>query len=101
MKTLADGRFFGKKQQLDRVGWESETPAIPNYMGVRDALYFSWSLPISVLITGAENKDFLKEKIGLAKDFVKLSKEEKDLVIEKALKVPDRTKVEYYKRPMA
>jgi aryl-alcohol dehydrogenase-like predicted oxidoreductase len=98
MKTLADGRFFGKKQTLDRVRWETDTPVIPGHISLKEALYFSWSLPISVLITGAENKDLLVEKIGLAREFVKLSEEEKDLILEKASQAPDRDKVEYYKR---
>jgi len=98
MKTLADGRFFSKKQTLDRVRWETDTPVIPAHISVRDALYFSWSLPISVLITGAENKDLLMEKIELAKGFVKLSDEEKDQILAKAIEAPDRDKVEYYKK---
>ncbi len=84
MKTLADGRFFGKKQTLERIRWETDSPVIPGHITLREALYFSWSLPISVLITGAENKDLLTEKIKLARDFVKLSDEEKDLILDKS-----------------
>ena len=98
MKTLADGRFFSKKQVNDQVPWETETPVIPGHISVREALYFSWSLPVSVLITGAENKDLLMEKINLAREFVKLSDEEKDQILEKASRAPDRHMVEYYKK---
>jgi aryl-alcohol dehydrogenase-like predicted oxidoreductase len=98
MKTLADGRFFAKKQMIDRVRWETDTPVIPGHISLREALYFSWSLPISVLITGAENSELLAEKIKLAREFVKLSDEEKDQILEKASGAPDRDKVEYYKR---
>ena len=98
MKTLADGRFFGRKQVNDRVPWETDAPVIPTHISIREALYFSWSLPISVLITGAENKDLLIEKIALAREFVKLSDEEKDQLLEKASQAPDRDKVEYYKK---
>jgi aryl-alcohol dehydrogenase-like predicted oxidoreductase len=97
MKTLADGRFFPKKQTLEKIRWETETPVIPGHISLKEALYFSWSLPISVLITGAENKDLLSEKIAMARDFVKLSAGEKDLILEKASQTPDRDKVEYYK----
>jgi aryl-alcohol dehydrogenase-like predicted oxidoreductase len=97
MKTLADGRFFGKKQVNDMVLWETDKPVIPDCISVRDTLFFSWSLPISVLITGAENKELVSEKIQLARDFVKLTGEERDQILEKAGKAPDRTKVEYYK----
>jgi aryl-alcohol dehydrogenase-like predicted oxidoreductase len=98
MKTLADGRFFGKKQNLKRVIWESEQPVIPTNISIREALYFSWSMPISVLITGAENTELLSEKIDLARDFVKLSVEEKDRILESASSAENPEKVEYYKR---
>ncbi len=98
MKTLADGRFFGKKQMIDEVRWETDTPVIPGQISLKEALYFSWSLPISVLITGAENRDLLTEKIELAREFVKLSDEEKDAILEKASRSPDWDKIEYYKK---
>jgi predicted aldo/keto reductase-like oxidoreductase len=98
MKTLADGRFFSIKQQVDKIKWKSDRPAIPNYISVKEALYFVWSLPLSVLISGAENKDLLKEKINLARNYVRLSNKEKNLIIEKSLNIPDRDNIEYYKQ---
>jgi uncharacterized protein len=50
MKTLADGRFFNKKEMTGRVRWETETPVIPDHASIRDALFFSWSMLMSVLI---------------------------------------------------
>lgn len=97
MKTLAAGRFFGRTRIGDQLRWETETPVIPNYVSVKEALFFSWSLPVSVLITGAENKDLLLEKMKLAREFTRLSEEEKELILEKASGAPDRDKVEYYK----
>lgn len=70
---------------------------MPNHVSIKEALYFSWSLPISVLITGAENKELLTEKIELAKEFVKLSEKERITILERAAKAPDAEKVEYYK----
>jgi hypothetical protein len=98
MKTLADGRYFAKKEVNGKVRWETEDPVIPGHISIKEALYFSWSLPVSVLITGAENKEFLQEKITLAREFVKLSDDEKSQILEKASKAHDRDKVEYYKR---
>ena len=100
MKTLADGRFFGEKLQIDNLKWSTETPLVPNYINIKDALHFAWSLPISVLITGAENKALLLEKIDLAKEFAALTKEQKELIIEKSLKAPDKIQIEYYKKPV-
>jgi aryl-alcohol dehydrogenase-like predicted oxidoreductase len=101
MKTLADGRFFNKKVMNEKVHWNTESPVIPNYLNVKEALHFAWSLPISVLITGAENKTLLLEKIQLAKDFVNLSKHQKDQIIEKSLGAPDKIAIEYYKKSIS
>ena len=97
MKTLAAGRYFGRTKISDEISWETETPVIPGYISVKEALYFSWSLPVSVLITGAENKALVLEKIEIAREFTRLTEEEKDLILDKASRAPDRDKVEYYK----
>ena len=70
---------------------------IPDYLSVKEALYFSWSLPVSVLITGAENKTLLLEKIKLAREFTKISEEEKEQIFDKVSPAPDKDEVEYYK----
>ena len=98
MKTLADGRFFGRKQQIDKLKWETDQPVIPNYMTLKDALFFSWSMPISTLITGAENKQYLLEKVELAKQFAELSVDERSALMERVSETPNRDKIEYYKR---
>ena len=97
MKTLAAGRFFGRTKIGDEVRWETDTPVIPGYLSVEEALNFSWSLPVSVLITGAENKALLQEKIELARAFTKITEEEKERIFEKVSPAPDKDKVEYYK----
>jgi len=97
MKTLAAGRFFDRTKIGEEVRWETETPVVPGYLSVKEAIYFSWSLPVSVLITGAENKSLLQEKIEMAREFVKLTEEEKEQILDKASGAPDRDQVEYYK----
>ena len=96
MKTLSDGRFFKEKKAIDKIEWTSDDPVIPNYISIQEALYFVWSLPISVLITGAENKEFLQEKIDLARKFSGLSEEDR---YQQLLNVSQKAggKVEYYK----
>ncbi len=97
MKTLSDGRFFKIKKRLDDIQWETDDPLVPNHVSVSEALNFVWSLPVSVLITGAENKELLQEKIELARDFTKYNESDRinlmDRVSEKA-----GNKVEYYKK---
>ncbi len=97
MKTLSDGRFFKEKRRLDKIQWESDDPLVPNYISVKEALSFVWSLPVSVLITGAENAMLLKEKIALAKDFTLLSEDDRQDLISKVFDKGGNN-VEYYKK---
>ena len=97
MKTLSDGRFFKEKKTLDEIQWETEDPIVPNYVSVQEALYFVWSLPVSVLITGAENKTLLTEKIDLAKNFAESMEEDRIALVDKVFGKAGN-KVEYYKK---
>ncbi|TLX76069.1 aldo/keto reductase [Labilibacter sediminis] len=97
MKTLSDGRFFKEKKVRDKLKWTSDDPLIPNYISIEEALNFVWSLPVSVLITGAENKEYLQEKIELAKRFVKFSEEERLELMTRVHKLAGN-EVEYYKK---
>ncbi len=98
MKTLADGRFFPVKNQGSRQVWNTDDAVVPGRISLRDALYFTWSLPVSVLITGAENAGFIREKIQLAKDFTKLSENERSGLLDKVADLAVKGTVEYYKR---
>ena len=97
MKTLSDGRFFREKKVLNEIQWKADDPLVPNYISVKEALYFVWSLPVSVLITGAENKELLREKIELATSFTKLSENERNGLIAKVVEKAGN-EVEYYKK---
>lgn len=97
MKTLADGRFFSKKIQEGRKIWDSDNPVIPERLNIEEALQFAWSLPISVLITGAENPQLLKEKINMAKRFQQLTPEHRNQLIDKVIDLTRKKDVEYYK----
>ena len=98
MKTLADGRFFTKKESNGNVQWETESPVVPDQVSVKDALFYAWSMPISVLITGAENVSLLEEKIELARTFVSLSENDRAALIAKIEQMSDRRDIEYYKK---
>jgi len=97
MKTLAAGRFFRSTKIAGELRWETESPVVPDYVSLKEALYFSWSMPVSVLITGAENKALLQEKIDLAREFTKFSEEEREEIFAKVSPAPDKDQVEYYK----
>ena len=83
MKTLADGPFFARKVVRDAVQWETDTPIVPDRVSIREALYFVWSLPASVLVTGAENAVLMREKIALARQFEVLSEDDRQKLIDK------------------
>ena len=97
MKTMADGRFFSKKNTDKGQVWSSDDPIIPNRLSIQEVLHFVWSLPISVLITGAENAEFMKEKIELARSFKKIKQGQRESLIAKVLDLAEKGKVEYYK----
>jgi len=98
IKSLADGRFFAKKE---KANWSSEDPIIPNYMTIKEALHFVWSLPVTVLISGNENATYMREKIALARSFSKLSEEQKMALINKVSNLALTGKIEYYKKKEA
>lgn len=97
MKTLAAGRFFPETIISEEKVWESEDPVIPARLALNDVLNFAWSLPISVLITGAENRILIEEKISIAKNFVKLSESQRIDLISKVEDISVKGDVEYYK----
>lgn len=100
MKTLADGRFFGvKRGGKGDVQWETANPVIPNALSVADCLHFALSLPISVLITGAENPEYLREKAALVRSFHQLDATQREALIARVLPQAEDGKVEYYKAP--
>lgn len=94
IKTLADGRFFAKKE---KANWTSDDPIIPNYMTIKDAMHFVWSLPVSVIISGNENATYMREKIALARSFSKLSEEERMALIDKVKDKAQTGEIEYFK----
>jgi predicted aldo/keto reductase-like oxidoreductase len=98
MKTLAAGRFFAETIISDEKVWESDDPVVPARLALKDIMNFAWSLPISVLITGAENKTLIEEKIAMAKDFSKLSESQRMNLIDKVEDIALKGDVEYYKR---
>jgi len=97
MKTFAAGRFFRETIIADEKVWESEDPVVPGRISVEDVMNFAWSLPISVLITGAENKSLISEKINMARNFIKLSEKQRLGLIDKVEDIALKGEVEYYK----
>lgn len=93
MKTLANGGFFGGTSHFMHG---NKPKIVPNVLTIEEALYFSWSLPISVLVTGADDATMLQEKIDLAKKFRALDESERMKLVEKVAGFEGQF-VEYYK----
>lgn len=93
MKTLANGGFFGGSQQ----GEHGNNPKlVPDRVSVREAVSFVWSLPVSVLITGPDNPDQLREKIAIARAFEPLDQTARAALVKRVADLAG-PRVEYYK----
>ncbi len=93
MKTLANGGFFGGTRHFSG----GDKPRIvPQVLSVQEALHFVWSLPVSVLITGADHAGMLREKIDLARSFTAYTEDERQALVERVAGF-DGSLVEYYK----
>lgn len=97
MKTLADGRFFSRKIQAEKLTWESPNPIVPDTFSVAECIRFALSLPVSVVITGAENPDFLREKAAVTRAFHQMTGAERESLVGRATSHAIEGKVEYYK----
>lgn len=96
MKTLSNGGFFGGTNHFEPG---DENKLIPRVLSIKEALTFVWSLPVSVLVTGAENVEMLNEKIAIAKSFKTMTEEDRtELVTRLGDAGFEGEKVEFYKR---
>ena len=93
MKTLSNGGFFGGTTHF--YGG-SEPKIVPQFASIQEALHFVWSLPVSVIITGAESPEMLQEKIDLAKSFSGMDEDQRKELSSRVAHF-DGNKVEYYK----
>ena len=92
MKTLAGGGFFGGGFE----GTAHQKNRVVDYITVKEAIHFSLSMPVSVLVTGPDNSAMMKEKLDYAKSFNGMDEETAQKLIAKVAKFAN-TKVEYYK----
>ena len=92
MKTLSNGNFFGRDQKGNPI------PAlIPDKISIRQAIHFVWALPVSVLITGPDNMEQMKEKCELARMFLGLDEQERQDLVDQVADAAGGP-LEYYKR---
>jgi predicted aldo/keto reductase-like oxidoreductase len=95
MKTLSNGGFFGGRTHFVSG---NNPKIIPNVTSVQEAIHFVWSLPVSTLVTGADDVEMLQEKIDLAKSFKKMSEKARMELVDRVGNADlEGKKVEYYK----
>ena len=97
MKTLADGRFFASKEMNGEVKWTSDNPVIPNALSMEECIMFTLSMPITVLITGAEKPEYVEEKAAMVRRFSAFSSAHRMALVEKVAAFAEEGEVEYYK----
>jgi len=95
MKTLSNGGFFGGTSHFVKG---NNPKVVPNVVSVREAIHFVWSLPVSTLITGADDVAMLQEKIDLAKSFKKMDEQSRMELVNRVGNADLKgAKVEFYK----
>ena len=74
MKIPARGRILNSWQpeKSHDSGWNQPAPK-PGVLAMREALYFTLSLPVSTVIIGCDSVAQLEENVQLARDFTPLS----------------------------
>jgi uncharacterized protein len=94
MKTLSNGGFFGRRGGRPVAG----PKLIPDRLSVAEALYFVWSLPVSVLVSGPDSPEMIQEKIDLARGFQGMDEHQRQALV---LRVADLAgpAIESYKIP--
>jgi predicted aldo/keto reductase-like oxidoreductase len=94
MKTLGEGSFTGRGPVFEQ---HDIKPIVPNQLSIREALCFVWSLPVSVIITGPDNPEMMREKIILAKKFTKMTEDQRQALIDKVADIASKGLLEDYK----
>ena len=97
MKSLADGRFFAKKQMKERTIWTSDNPVVPNVLSIEECIHFSLSLPIATLITGAEIPEYVQDKADMVRRFSSQPESYRKDLAGKVADFAEAGEVEYYK----
>src|SRR5271165_4189618 len=89
MKVPARGRLLASwtppSLEKQKHSWEGVVPATgPGPLNMREAMYYSLSLPVSTVIIGCDSIAQLEENVQLARDFTPLSQQQMAALTEKA-----------------
>ena len=89
MKVPARGRILSSwtppPLETQKHSWEGLVPApTPGTLDMRQAMYYSLSLPISTVIVGCDSVTQLQQNVGLARDFTPLNQTQMAALVQKA-----------------
>lgn len=93
MKSLANGGFFGGSQQGEHG---NKPKAVPDRVTVADAIHFVLSLPVSVLVTGPDDRHQMAEKIELVRSFQGMNESRRGALINRVSELA-KNRLEFYK----
>lgn len=94
MKSLAAGGFFGGTQFF-KPG--NRPKLCPDRISVEEAIHFTLSMPVSVLVTGVDNMDQLREKVEYVHSYTGMTEQMHDQLIAKVADLTPNKGVEFYK----
>ncbi|MCX5660274.1 MAG: aldo/keto reductase [Planctomycetota bacterium] len=97
MKSLGSGTFFHPHAF---GGAATPTRLVPDRVSVRDAVHFTWSMPVAVMLSGPQKPAEFEEMIGFAREFTGMDEARRKALIEKAADCAGTT-LETYKQPHA
>ncbi len=92
MKTLANGGLFGAPDNRP----PTLPITIPERLSLAESLHFVWSLPVSVLVTGANDPGQMKEKVAIARSFMKMDEAARRALVARVADLAG-PELEYYK----
>lgn len=81
MKSLGSGTFF-QSHKFPKVG--EPVRLVPDRLSVREAVYFTWSLPVSVMLSGPSKPEQFREMCQFAREFVALSESQRRTLVDRA-----------------
>lgn len=97
MKIFGGGGLTGQPIRWGATRGEERESVIPEYLSVKDALHYAWSLPISTTTLGCSTVEEVETDIAHLHNFAGMSQSKRKELTEKLKEVASRNLLEHYK----